>query len=186
MNEESSKSLSDIEKHITYDVKLNNDDKDPLFCLDDENSCSSSSDKNWVGVRATHGVKSGKYYYEATVNGKDGICRFGWSTMAAHLELGKDTHGYGYGGTSMKSWNNTFEKYGTKFGFGDVVGCYIDLHTNEISYSLNGTNLGLAFKLPSMSNVVYFPTIALKNCSASINFGKTAFKFAKLLKQKRI
>lgn len=30
---------------------------------------------------------SGKYYYEATVT-DEGLCRVGWSTQAASLELG--------------------------------------------------------------------------------------------------
>ncbi len=43
-------------------------------------------------------MPSGKYYYEAKVT-DEGLCRVGWSTRAAALDLGTDAHGYGFGGT---------------------------------------------------------------------------------------
>jgi ATP-dependent RNA helicase DDX1 len=33
----------------------------------------------------------------------EGLCRFGWSTRAASLDLGTDRQGFGYGGTGKKS-----------------------------------------------------------------------------------
>ena len=93
---------------------MNNNDRDNLFIINDDGvNCSSSADKQWVGARATHGVKGGCYFYEVTISG-NGICRVGWSSMAAHHELGKDSHGFGYGGTAMKSHAGAFESYGSK------------------------------------------------------------------------
>ena len=40
----------------------------------------------------------GKYYYEATVT-DEGLCRLGFSTSEASLDLGTCKFGYGYGGT---------------------------------------------------------------------------------------
>ena len=68
-------------------------------------SINSSDSTSWAGIRASHGVKAGSYYYEVKVEGS-GIVRLGWSTMSAHLELGRDAYGFGYGGTSTKSHNN--------------------------------------------------------------------------------
>lgn len=105
----------------TLNVKLNENDKDAILNIGNYSlSCSSAAEKLWAGGRATHGAKAGKYYYEVIIQGT-GICRVGWSTMSAHHELGKDAHGFGYGGTGMKSINGTFEAYGGKYGDGDVV-----------------------------------------------------------------
>ena len=59
---------------------------------DDPTLANASS---WFGARATHGVKSGSHYYECRVDSlsPQPTCRVGWSTIASHLELGKDEHG---------------------------------------------------------------------------------------------
>lgn len=87
----------------------------PIFtCITFHNSFGVSS-----GCRATHGVKSGSFYFEATISGT-GVARIGYATMQAALELGRDAQGFGYGGTGMKSHKNSFEAYGTKYGDGKV------------------------------------------------------------------
>lgn len=48
-----------------HDVKINENDKDSLLIIEGGGLlCSSAAEKLWVGGRATHGVKQGKYYYE--------------------------------------------------------------------------------------------------------------------------
>jgi len=99
--------------------------------------------------------------------------------MAAHYELGKDAYGFGFGGTGMKSFNGTFEAYGTKYGDGAVIGCFLDLEKLEISYSINGTHQGVAFALPeTLVNTVLFPAFVFKGAGASFNFGNSTFKYA--------
>lgn len=49
--------------------------------------CQCREHKAWHGCRSTHGVDSGKHYYEATVT-DEGLCRVGWSTPWGTLELG--------------------------------------------------------------------------------------------------
>ena len=53
----------------------------------------------------------GKYYYESTVT-DEGLCRVGWSTMKAKLDLGTDQEGFGFGGTGKKSFGRQFDSYG--------------------------------------------------------------------------
>ena len=57
----------------------------------------------------------GTYYYEATVT-DEGLCRLGFSTPEAALDLGTCKYGYGYGGTGKKSNNRQFDDYGGPFG----------------------------------------------------------------------
>lgn len=167
---------------------MNEFDKDSIINVNENGLVvTSNGDKQWGGGRCTHGIKElikdsyskGMYYYEATIEGT-GICRVGWSTMAAHHELGKDAHGFGYGGTGMKSVNGTFEKYGTSFGNGDTVGCYLNWDDLTIKYSVNNNILETAFIIPdSFRGTVLFPAFVIKGCGIKVtfNFGAEPFKY---------
>ncbi len=161
-------------------VKLCHNDKDNMVVVsEDGTQATGQAEKQWTGGRATHGVVKGRYYFEATVKSK-GICRIGFSSMAAHTELGRDAHGFGYGGTGMKSNKNSFEKYGQTYGDGDTIGCYIELEGDNprIVYSKNGEVLGEAFKLDETARkMALFPAYVLKGATICLNFGATPFKF---------
>uniref|UniRef100_A0A182WCL7 ATP-dependent RNA helicase n=1 Tax=Anopheles minimus TaxID=112268 RepID=A0A182WCL7_9DIPT len=141
--------------------------------------CQSREMKEWHGSRCTTGVHSrGKYYYEATVT-DEGLCRVGWSTELASLDLGTDRFGFGFGGTGRKSNCKQFDVYGEAFGKQDVIGCMLDLDGREVGFSKNGVFLGTAFKLndgDAKSNS-YYPAVVLKNAEIAFNFGQTDFKY---------
>lgn len=119
---------------------------------------------------------SGKFYYEATVT-DEGLCRIGWSTEKANLDIGTDRFSYGFGGTGKKSNNKQFDDYGEAFGIHDVVGCLLDLVKMEISFTKNGKNLGVAFRIPDQQkNETFYPAVVLKNAEILFNFGETDFK----------
>jgi len=167
-----------------FDVRLSLTDKDIKLDVDEDGlSCESPTHGIWAGARATHGVNSGRYYFECIVSAQ-GICRLGWSTISAHLELGKDVHGFGYGGTGKKSNGGAFADYGDgAFRTGDAIGCYIDLHDMTISYSKNGKYLGKAFEIPAdYRGAVFFPAVLLKNSELVANFGQHAFKHPPMVK----
>lgn len=140
--------------------------------------CQSREFKEWHGCRATTGVYGkAKFYYEATVT-DEGLCRVGWATQMATLDLGTCRYGFGFGGTGKKSNNRQFDDYGEAYGKADVVGCLLNLQQLEISFTKNGTPLGLAFKIPeNLRNDTFYPTVVLKNAEMLFNFGKTEFKY---------
>ncbi|XP_068148443.1 ATP-dependent RNA helicase Ddx1 [Drosophila tropicalis] len=140
--------------------------------------CQSREFKEWHGCRGTTGVRGkGKYYYEATVT-DEGLCRVGWSTQQAKLDLGTCRFGFGFGGTGKKSNNRQFDDYGEAFGKADVIGCLLDLQRLEISFTKNGQHLGVAFKIPeNMSRETFYPALVLKNAEMAFNFGKTELKY---------
>jgi len=135
-------------------VKLNISDRDPAFSIaEDGLLCQARLAQQWCGARADIGVLNGMLrnvcavsdyvvgavYYEVTVV-DEGLCRIGWSTTAAKLDLGTDQYGFGFGGTGKKSNNRKFEDYGEPYGKGDTVGSLYDTKTGIISFTKNGMN----------------------------------------------
>lgn len=119
----------------------------------------------------SHGVA----YFEATVR-DEGLVRVGWASAAASLELGTDAHSFGFGGTGMKSHGGVFGPYGTSFGAGSVVGCVLDADAGEVSFTLAGAPLGLAFAVPPhLRGAALFPAVCLKNAEVRFNFGAEPF-----------
>ncbi len=139
--------------------------------------CQSRHQKEWHGCRAAKGVAGrGRWYYEAMVE-DEGLCRVGFATSEANHNLGTCPHGFGFGGTGKKSNNSQFDDYGEAFGKSDVIGCYLDLDNDEIAYTKNGRDLGLAFSIGRQcSGKEFFPAVVLKNAEMSFNFGDTPFK----------
>ena len=99
-----------------------------------------------------------------------GICRAGWSGLAAKLALGTDRQGFGFGGTGKKSFGNSFDSYGEPYGEGDVLGVTLDYADGTISYHKNGVPLGVAFTVPPpLLRQPLFPALCLKGCSVRLN-----------------
>lgn len=140
--------------------------------------CQSREQREWHGCRANKGVQGdGKFYYEATVT-DEGLCRVGWSTAQASLDLGTDKFSFGFGGTGKKSTAKKFDDYGESFGMHDVIGCLLDLKNGEISFTKNGINLGKAFNLDGQDKFqIFYPAVVLKNAEISFNFGEKEFKY---------
>ncbi|XP_048507320.1 ATP-dependent RNA helicase Ddx1 [Athalia rosae] len=139
--------------------------------------CQSREQREWHGCRATKGVQgTGKFYYEATVT-DEGLCRVGWSSQDASLDLGTDRFGFGFGGTGKKSNARQFDDYGEPFGMHDVIGCLLDLTKGEIRFTKNGIDLGQAFALSAQQKLLtFYPAVVLKNAEMAFNFGAQPFK----------
>ncbi|TNM95025.1 hypothetical protein fugu_017784 [Takifugu bimaculatus] len=157
--------------------QMNPYDRSPAFAIGPDGLCCQSREfKEWHGCRSTKGVTKGKYYYEVTCHDQ-GLCRIGWSTSQAALDLGTDKYGFGFGGTGKKSNNKQFDSYGEEFTMHDTIGCYLDLEQAQISFSKNGTDLGLAFEIPQqLKNQPFFASCVLKNAELKFNFGGESFK----------
>ena len=114
----------------------------------------------------------------------EGLCRVGWSTLNAKLDLGTDRDGFGFGGTGKKSFGRQFDSYGEvrsmtshqqitlhvyfsfylqSYGMADVIGSYIDLDTMSIKWSKNGVDFGKAYNIPqALRSSTFFPAVCLK------------------------
>ena len=67
----------------------------------------------------------------------EGLCRVGWATDKATLNLGTDRFGFGFGGTGKKSFNKQFDD------FGEV--CHIKLNIFRFIYIFCGVQTHLLF-----------------------------------------
>jgi hypothetical protein len=72
---------------------MNKYDRNPVVAVSPDGlSCQARHEVNWAGIRANVGVAAaagGKFYYEVAVL-DEGLCRVGWASPAASLELGTD------------------------------------------------------------------------------------------------
>ncbi|XP_064640088.1 ATP-dependent RNA helicase DDX1-like isoform X2 [Lineus longissimus] len=159
--------------------KMNVYDRGDAMAIDPEGRlCQSRDQQGWHGTRSNKGVSAGgKYYYEATVT-DEGLCRVGWSTAKARLDLGTDKEGFGFGGTGKKSFGKQFDTYGEAYGINDTIGCYLDLDSFTIKWSKNGTDFGKAYDIPAnLRNSTYFASVCLKNAEIKFNFGDSPLKY---------
>ncbi|XP_073481453.1 ATP-dependent RNA helicase DDX1 [Aquarana catesbeiana] len=158
--------------------QMNPYDRGSAFAIGSDGLCCQSREmKEWHGCRSTRGVSKGKYYYEVSCHDQ-GLCRVGWSSLQASLDLGTDKFGFGFGGTGKKSHNKQFDNYGEEFTMHDTIGCYVDIDGGRVKFSKNGKDLGNAFDIPShLKNQALFAACVLKNAELKFNFGDEDFKF---------
>ena len=57
---------------------------------------------------------------------------------------------------NAKTWNSTAQNYGEVWSEGDFVGVFIDLDNQEISFSLNGVNLGVAYSKFVKKGIIFY------------------------------
>lgn len=92
--------------------------------------------------------------------------------------MGTDRFSFGFGGTGKKSNAKQFDDYGETFGMHDTIGCMLDTTKNEISFSKNGNDLGVAFRIGDhLKNETFYPAVVLKNAEMQFNFGETESKY---------
>ncbi|XP_059622428.1 heterogeneous nuclear ribonucleoprotein U-like protein 2 [Phlebotomus argentipes] len=141
----------------------------------------------WAGARATHGVKSGKVFYEVQLLQRNSRVSFpeeknlfdlrcGWSTLATDLQLGEAENSFAYGGEGKKYHRDNEEDFGVKFTVGDVVGVYLDLESTpcKVQYTVNGEDQGVAFEFEkeTLNDQALFPHVLTKNINFKVNFGQ--------------
>eukprot|EP01033_Poteriospumella_lacustris_P003082 gene3082-2258_t len=134
-------------------------------------------------IRATHGVHSGGYFWEAMIlpsSHAEAHFRIGWSTRQGELQapVGYDAYSYAYRDVSGSKVYNSIrdDHYGASFGPGDVIGCYIYLDDNTLNNKMifykNGISQGIAFQGPEIKPGIYFPAISIfMQGNVRVNFG---------------
>lgn len=127
-----------IEFQIGAGIHVSNDGKE----------ISSSSQREWRGVRAVSMVVQPEQEGSFQVHVLKGLCRIGWCSPEGSADaLGTDEFGFGFGGTGKKSHKSQFSNFGESFGPGDKILCSLDRSGGQVKirYSKNGALLGVAF-----------------------------------------
>ncbi|KAK1421533.1 hypothetical protein QVD17_23948 [Tagetes erecta] len=134
-------------------------------------------------ARANACVWKGKWMYEVTLE-TAGLQQLGWATVSCpftqHTGVGDADDSYAFDGKRVIKWNLNAEPYGQSWVVGDVIGCCIDLETDEISYYRNGVSLGVAFSgiRKMVPGLGYYPAISLSQGErCDLNFGARPFRY---------
>jgi len=141
----------------------------------------------YAGCRATHGVVTGKVWYEVkyidTMDAKvdrdahANDLRVGWSTNNTGMILGEFKNSWCYSSCEGKmASDNKFEEYGEKFGKDTVIGAFLDIGDTEVSitFSKNGEDQGDAYQIQKSDlpeSFAFFPHILTRNVKFQVNFG---------------
>ena len=161
----------------------------------------TSSSNAWQTAYATHGITSGKWYWEVELTTKTGSSDniFGitnqvnlHSDSAAGNYPGDDANGWGYyHHLGYKIHNGTFTLWGDAFTGGDIIGFAFDADAGVIWASKNGTWQSSATQseieagtttnsmFTGITGDVFFPATACSHTSGfnSINLGQRDFVY---------
>lgn len=80
------------------------------------------------------------------------IIQIGWANRRCECNedadqgVGDNTNSWAYDGYRARKYHGEYTSWGLKWNKGDIVGALLDTNTKEISFSLNGENLGIAFE----------------------------------------
>ncbi|XP_070066573.1 ryanodine receptor isoform X6 [Drosophila virilis] len=91
-------------------------------------------------VERNYAVTSGKWYFEFEVL-TAGPMRVGWARADCYpgAMLGSEDTSWAFDGHNVtKMHAGTIEHFGVRYEAGDVIGCFIDVKEQTISFSLNG------------------------------------------------
>ncbi len=154
-------------------------------------SVYQSGVSNWLSVRSTIGVNTGKWYFEFIPNASPpnytmlGVT-VGSASLATHI--GVSSNGYGYNAFDGYLYtNNGGGSYGSAFGANDVIGVALDISAGKIWFSKNGTwqasGNPATGSNPASSGLstanTYFPAMSSYNgtVTTDINFGQRPFAY---------
>ena len=139
---------------------------------------AKNTSSSYRTTRSTVHVKTGKWYYEATV-----------IAAGSNFLVGVAGPDYVAGSGARRAYNINGQKYGQD-GFGysygntyttnDVIGVAIDLDNGTLTFYKNGTSQGVAFTdlLTYLSGIGWTPIFnGNSNSHAAFNFGQRPFSY---------
>ena len=149
-------SLIDTPTNYTADSGNNGGNYCTLNPLDDRDGATYSNgnlqvdgaggNAHYVG-RASLGVSSGKFYWEATINSSINSTYYpspGIASMDENVpnQLGDGAGGHAYMANGQKYTSSSLSSYGASFTQGDIIGFALDMDAGTLTAYKNGTSQG--------------------------------------------
>ena len=125
------------------------------------------------GIRATIGVRKGKWYWEVLNGGGNASPGIATGSATTTEYIGSDANGFSYFINGNKYTGGSASGYGASFTTGDIIGHALDMDNNQITFYKNGSSQGVAFT--SLPDEFIFPAISTSNVSSvtsTSNFGQ--------------
>jgi hypothetical protein len=150
-------------------------DKNTNITISDGNLKVTSSASTYM-CRATFGVTSGKWYWEAYIAGSGGAIGIATAQASLNTYLGGDAYGYGYDGNGSKYNNNSGTSYGASWTVGDYLGFALDADAGTITCYKNNVSQGTMYS--GLTSGPYFPASAGNTSTNYVfNFGQRPFSY---------
>ena len=125
------------------------------------------------GIRATIGVRTGKWYWEVLHGGGNASPGIATGSATTTDYIGSDANGFSYFINGNKYTGGSASSYGASFTTGDIIGHALDMDNNQITFYKNGSSQGVAFT--SLPDEFIFPAISTSSVSSvtsTSNFGQ--------------
>jgi len=148
-----------------------------------EARCDASS---FESVRCTFSVNSGCWYYEVLII-TSGVMQIGWATKQSKFlnhegyGIGDDEYSQAYDGCRQLMWFNAScecQSELPRWKEGDIVGCFIDIDSQAIVFSLNGAQLKPFNQVFQNTSSGFFPAASFMSFQqCEFNFGWKPFVY---------
>lgn len=139
----------------------------------------------YVGIRATDGKSSGKWYWEIHVDDSTtDTTMIGVIEESADLKLGHGSSSGNIGTKAKVYWGGGYllnpDISGVpSYRTGDIIGVLLDLDNYSITFQKNGVDVGKAMGGLDKVGKKWFPfTMSFLDYSVTANFGRNSFKYS--------
>jgi len=145
-----------------------------------------TASSGYATTRASIGVSTGKWYFEAKLisgNAEIGIITSDQDISNSDNPLGHSANGYAYTSGGNKYNNNSNSSYGDSYTSNDIIGVALNLDDGQLFFYKNGTiqNSGTA-AFSSLSSNTYHPAVSDDSgssaCTWELNFGNPPFSIS--------
>ena len=142
-----------------------------------------TASSGYATTRASIGVSTGKWYFEAKLisgNAEIGIITSDQDISNSDNPLGHSANGYAYTSGGNKYNNNSNSSYGDSYTSNDIIGVALNLDDGQLFFYKNGTiqNSGTA-AFSSLSSNTYHPAVSDDSgssaCTWELNFGSPPY-----------
>ncbi|CRL04789.1 CLUMA_CG017845, isoform A [Clunio marinus] len=175
--------ISNVE-HIN--VMLNTKDVSEYLKISGDGLEARCDSYSFESVRSTFNVKSGAWYFECLII-TSGVMQIGWAQKESHFlsndgyGIGDDAFSVSFDGCRNLVWHNakSMPINLATWKAGSICGCYINLDTKEIIFSLDGVeeNVVLDDIFSDLGNG-FFPAASFMSFQqCRFNFGGEPYKY---------